>query len=158
MTGGNNLLTGGYDRAHRISYVLFLEFPYQIRLSSIGTFESGFYYPLSLTVDPRTAGRVFGQAPWNKEVDVRIEKGFTVQNITFAVYFDMKNVFNWVNIIGYDNTASGAALWEYSNAGMTTLNNGTPDPTGTYKRAVSLNGSPFYGIPREYYFGLRFDF
>ena len=158
VTGGNNLLTGGYDRAHRISYVLFLEFPYQIMLSSIGTFQSGFYYPLSLTADPRVAGRVFGQAPWDKQVDIRLEKGFTVQNIRFVVYFDMRNVFNWVNIIGYDNTASGAPLWEYSNAGMTTLNNGTPDPTGTYKRAVSLTGSPFYDIPREYYFGVRFDF
>jgi hypothetical protein len=158
VTGGNNLLTGGYDRAHRITYVLFLEFPYQIMLSSIGTFQSGFYYPLSLTADPRVAGRAFGQAPWNKQVDIRIEKGFTIEKIKFAVYFDMKNVLNAVNILGYDNTASGAALWEYSNAGMKTLNDGTPDPTGTYKRAVSLNGSPFYDIPREYYFGVRIDF
>lgn len=158
VTGGNNLLTGGYDRAHRITYVLFLEFPYQIMLSSVGTFQSGFYYPLSLTADPRVAGRAFGQAPWNKQIDLRIEKGFTFDNMHFAVYFDMKNLLNAVNILGYDNTVSGAALWEYSNAGMTTLNDGTPDPSGTYKRAVSLNGSPFYDIPREYYFGVRFDF
>jgi outer membrane receptor protein involved in Fe transport len=158
VTGGNNLLTGGYDRAHRITYVLFLEFPYQIMLSSVGTFQSGFYYPLSLTADPRVAGRAFGQAPWNKQIDLRIEKGFTLDNMHFAVYFDMKNLLNAVNILGYDNTVSGAALWEYSNAGMTTLNDGTPDPSGTYKRAVSLNGSPFYDIPREYYFGVRFDF
>ncbi|MDP2884392.1 MAG: carboxypeptidase-like regulatory domain-containing protein [Ignavibacteria bacterium] len=158
VTGGSNLLTGGYDRAHRITYVLFLEFPYQIMLSSIGTFQSGFYYPLSLTADPRVAGRAFGQAPWNKQVDIRVEKGFTIENIRFAVYFDMKNVFKWTNIIGYDNTVSGAALWEYSNAGMTTLNNGTPDPTGTFKRAVYYDGSPFYDIPREYFFGVRIDF
>ncbi|MBF8297318.1 MAG: Outer rane receptor protein, mostly Fe transport [Bacteroidetes bacterium] len=158
VTGGSNLLTGGYDRAHRITYVLFLEFPYQIMLSSVGTFQSGFYYPLSLTADPRVAGRVFGQAPWNKNVDLRVEKGFTIANIRFAVYFDMKNVFDWVNIIGYDNTVSGAALWEYSNAGMTTLNDGTPDPTGSFKRSVYYDGSPFYDIPREYYFGVRIDF
>lgn len=158
VTGGNNLLTSGYDRAHRISYVLLLEFPYQIVLTSIGTFQSGFYYPLSLTADPRVAGRAYGQAPWNKQVDIRVEKGFTFSNIHFAVYFDMKNLFNSVNILGYDNTTSGGALWEYSNAGMTTLNDGTPDPTGTYKRAISLNGSPFYDIPREYYFGIRIDF
>jgi hypothetical protein len=158
VTGGNNLLQGGYDRNHRITYVLFLEFPYQIMVSSIGTFQSGFYYPLSLTADPRVAGRAFGQAPWNKQVDIRLEKGFTLSNIKLAVYFDMKNLFNAVNILGYDNTLTGAALWEYSNAGMTTLNDGHPDPTGTYKRAISLNGSPFYDIPREYYFGVRIDF
>jgi hypothetical protein len=158
VTGGNNLLTGGYDRAHRITYVLFLEFPYQIMLSSVGTFQSGFYYPLTFTADARVAGRSFGQAPWNKQVDIRLEKGFTVDRIRFAVYFDMKNVLNSVNILGYDNTSSGAALWEYSNAGMTNMNDGTPDPTGTYKRAVARDSSPFYDIPREYYFGVRVDF
>jgi hypothetical protein len=158
VVGGSNLLTGGYDRAHRISYVLFLEFPYQIMLSSVGTFQSGFYYGLSVTVDPRVAGRDFGQAPWNKMVDLRVEKGFTIENIHFAVYFDMKNVFSWKNIIGYDNTASGAQLWEYSAAGIAKLNDGTIDPTGSYKRAVYYDGSPFYDIPREYYFGVRIDF
>ena len=91
-------------------------------------------------------------------IDMRLEKGFTIENIRFAVYFDMKNVFNWTNIIGYDNTVSGAQLWEYSNAGMTKLNNGTPDPTGSYRRAVAPDGSPFYDIPREYYLGVRLDF
>jgi hypothetical protein len=158
VVGGSNLLTGGYDRAHRISYVLFLEFPYQIMLSSVGTFQSGFYYGLSVTVDPRVAGRDFGQAPWNKMVDMRVEKGFTIENIHFAVYFDMKNVFSWKNIIGYDNTASGAQLWEYSAAGIAKLNDGTIDPTGSYKRAVYYDGSPFYDIPSEYYFGVRIDF
>jgi hypothetical protein len=163
VTGGNPLApggfgTGGYDRAHRITYVLFLEFPYQFTLSSTGTFQSGFYYPLSLTVDPRTAARVFGEGPWNKQVNLHLEKWFAFQNIRLSVYFDMKNVFDWVNIIGYDNSVSGAALWEYSNAGKTTLNDGTPDPTGTYKRAVGSDGSPFYDIPREYYFGVRIDF
>ncbi|MBF8293549.1 MAG: hypothetical protein HW389_94 [Bacteroidetes bacterium] len=158
VSGGNNLLTGGYDRAHRISYVLFLEFPYQVMLSSIGTFQSGFYYPLSVTADPRVAGRELGKAPWNKMVDLRIEKGFTIENIRFAVFFDMKNLFAWKNIIGYDNSVSGAQLWEYSNAGIAKLNDGTPDPTGTYRRAVAADGSPFYDIPREYYFGVRIDF
>lgn len=158
VVGGSNLLTGGYDRAHRISYVLFLEFPYQIMLSSVGTFQSGFYYGLSVTVDPRVAGRDFGQAPWNKMVDLRVEKGFTIENIHFAVYFDLKNVFSWKNIIGYDNTASGAQLWEYSAAGIAKLNDGTIDPTGSYKRAVYYDGSPFYDIPSEYYFGVRIDF
>jgi hypothetical protein len=167
VTGGTSTLpgsygTGGNDRAHRISYVLFLEFPYQIMLSSVGTFSSGFYYPLSFTADPRVAGRNFGQAPWNKQVDLRVEKGFTVENIRFAVYFDMKNVFNWENILSYDNTNSGASLWEYSNNGRNAAGvadaSATPNPTGIYKRAVGLDGTPFYDIPREYYFGVRIDF
>jgi len=167
VVGGTSTLpgsygTGGNDRAHRVSYVLFLEFPYEIMLSSVGTFSSGFYYPLSFTADPRVAGRNFGQAPWNKQVDVRVEKGFTVQNIRFAVYFDMKNVFNWQNILSYDNTSSGGALWEYSNNGRDAAGvadaSAAPNPTGIYKRAVGLDGTLFYDIPREYYFGVRVDF
>ncbi len=61
VTGSTSTLTGGYDREHRISYTLVLGFPYDIQLSSIGTFQSGFYYPLSYTVDPRVASRQLGR-------------------------------------------------------------------------------------------------
>jgi hypothetical protein len=99
-------------------------------------------------------------------VDVKLEKGFRFDNIRFAVFAEVKNVFNWTNIIGYDNSASGAALWEATNSGNgTTLTNpyyvntpaSGPDPTGLYKRAVGLDGSWFYDIPREFYFGVRVD-
>jgi hypothetical protein len=154
VAGTTSTLTGGYDREHRISYTMVLGFPFDIQLSSIGTFQSGFYYPLAVTVDPRVAGRQLGQAPWNKMVDFRLEKGFRIDNIRFAVYADVKNAFNWVNIIGYDNTTTGATLWERSNVG-----DGTPDPTGTLKRAVNYaDGSMFYDIPREFYFGVRLEF
>ena len=158
VAGGNSNLTGGYDRPHRISYVLFFEFPYDVQLSSVGTFQSGFYYPLTVTADPRVIGRELGQAPWNKMVDFRLEKGFMFENMRFAIYFDLKNAFNWTNVIGYDNTISGAQLWEYSNAGNTKLNDGNPDPTGSYRRAVGPDGSYFYDIPREYYIGVKVDF
>jgi hypothetical protein len=98
-------------------------------------------------------------------VDVKLEKGFRFENIRFAVFAEVKNFFNWTNIIGYDNTASGAALWEATNGNGTTLSNpyyaGTaatgPDPTGLYKRSMNSDGSWFYDIPREYYFGIRVD-
>lgn len=152
ITGNTSTLTGGYDREHRISYTMVLGFPYDIQLSSVGVFQSGFYYPLSYTVDPRVSARQLGQAPWTKQVDFRLEKGFSIDNVRFAVYADVKNAFNWVNIIGYDNTVSGASIWEYSNI------DGNPDPTGQYKRAISLDNSLFYDFPREYYFGVRLEF
>lgn len=152
ITGSTSTLTGGYDREHRISYTMVLGFPYDIQLSSVGVFQSGFYYPLSYTVDPRVSARQLGQSPWTKTVDFRLEKGFSIDNVRFAVYADVKNAFNWVNIIGYDNTVSGASIWEYSNI------DGNPDPTGQYKRAISLDNSLFYDFPREYYFGVRLEF
>jgi hypothetical protein len=151
VEGTNSTLTGGYDRTHRITYTLLLSFPEDIRLTSIGSFQSGFYYPLTL-VDPRISSRELGQAPWNKMVDVRLEKGFTFSGLRAAVFIDIKNLFNWENILGYDRTTTGISLWE------TSLAAGTPDPTGSQKRAVGPDGSLFYGIPREFYFGARVEF
>jgi hypothetical protein len=161
VTGGQSTLTGGYDREHRISYTLVLGFPYEVQLSSIGTFQSGFYYPLAYTVDPRVASRQLGQSPWNKSVDFRLEKAFKIDNIRLAIYADVKNAFNWTNIIGYDNTTTGAALWENSIAkGTNPINNQPtgPDPTGTLKRPISLDNSLFYDFPREFFFGVRVEF
>jgi hypothetical protein len=165
VAGGASTLTGGYDRTHRITYLLSIEFPEDIILSSLGTFQSGFFYPIYYPLDARVAGRQLATAPWNKMVDLKLEKGFRFENIRFAVFAEVKNFFNWTNIIGYDNTASGAALWEATNGNGTTLANpyyaGTaatgPDPTGLYKRAMNSDGSWFYDIPREYYFGIRVD-
>ncbi len=165
VSGSQSTLTGGYDRTHRITYLLSLEFPEDVILSSIGTFQSGFFYPINYPTDARVAGREFGNAPWNKMVDLKLEKGFRFNNMRFAIFAEVKNIFNWTNIIGYDNTASGAQLWEATNGQGTTLTNPYyantvatgPDPTGLYKRAIGLDGSWFYDIPREYYFGIRVD-
>ncbi|HSQ74727.1 MAG TPA: TonB-dependent receptor, partial [Bacteroidota bacterium] len=67
VVGGASTLTGGFDRTHRITYQLVLGFPEDITLSSVGTFQSGFFYALR-NVDPRTVGRELGEAPWNKNV------------------------------------------------------------------------------------------
>jgi outer membrane receptor protein involved in Fe transport len=151
VAGGASTLTGGYDRAHRITYQMILGFPADITLSSIGTFQSGFFYPLSMT-DPRVAGREYGQGPWNKQVDVRIEKGFSLDEMRIALFVDIVNVFDWKNIVAYDASTTGTALWETSNKA------GDPDPTGTMMRPISADGSLFYGVPREIYFGARLNF
>ncbi len=152
VLGSSSTLTGGYDRAHRISYTLSLEFPEDIRVASVGTFQSGFYYPITLT-DTRIIGRQLGVSPWNKMVDLRIEKGFTIAGARIAVFGDIKNLFNWTNITGYDNATSGSPIkWENS------IIAGEPDPTGIALRPVGGDGSLFYDIPREFYFGVKVNF
>jgi outer membrane receptor protein involved in Fe transport len=168
IVGGSSNLLNGFDRTHRISYVLLLNFPEDILLSSVGTFQSGFLYPLVYTItDVRVIGREFGTAPWNKQIDFHLEKGFTLAGIRAAVFADLKNAFNWTNIIAYDNSSTGAEVWERSmngesrlisqGASSTTIN-GVPDPTGTQRRAISTDGTLFYDIPRTYYFGVKLDF
>jgi hypothetical protein len=86
-------------------------------------------------------------------VSVRLEKGFSLAGtMKVAVYADVQNLFNWTNILAYDNTTTGQILWEKSNEGD------NPNPTGTQLRPVGPDGSLFYDIPREVYFGVRLDF
>jgi outer membrane receptor protein involved in Fe transport len=146
--GSTSSLTGGFDREHRISYTLFARFPYDISLTSLGTFQSGFYWRMKF-VDDRVADRALTTGPWNANVDLRIEKAFKFgQKTRVAVFADIKNLLNRSNIIAYDNSAAtGAELWEK-----------TGDPTGTAHRAVGTDGSLYYDNPREIYFGVTIDF
>jgi hypothetical protein len=152
VLGGNSTLLGGYDRPHRVSYNLILRFPEEIILSSVGTFQSGFFFPLTLG-DPRK--RELGQSPATKQVDVRLEKGFTIKGIgRIAAYVDVLNVFGWENIIAYNSTNVGQLAWER-----------TGDPTGgpTINRPIGISasgndGSLIYDIPREVFFGINYSF
>jgi hypothetical protein len=152
VLGGNSTLLGGYDRPHRISYNLILRFPWEFTLSSVGTFQTGFFFPLTLG-DPRK--RELGQSPSTKQVDFRIEKAFTIKGIgRLSAYVDVINAFGWENIIAYNSTNVGQLAWER-----------TGDPTGgpTINRPIGIgpsgnDGSMIYDIPREVFFGLSFSF
>ena len=155
VLGSPSSLTGGYDRAHRISYTLFLKFPYEITLSSVGRFESGFYYPLTLG-DPRA--RTLGVGPWNKQVDLRLEKLFKLGPAQVSVFVDMLNAFDWKNILAYDNSSVGQINWErYGDpTGAAITSAGVPVPgTG---QPITQDGSMIYDVPREVYFGLTLHF
>ncbi len=146
VQGGSSSLTGGYDRPHRISYTLMMRFPYDIMLSSVGRFESGFYYRRTLG-DPRA--RELAVGPWNKQVDLRIEKPFNLGPARVSVYVDVLNVLDWKNILAFDASNVGQIEWERNG-----------DPTGgpTAPRPVTQDGSLIYDIPREIYVGLMLNF
>jgi hypothetical protein len=119
-----------------------MNFPYDISLNSAGTFQSGFWY-LSLT-----NGKEYKQGPWNKQIDLKLEKAVKIYRFRFTVFADIKNLFDSKNILAYDNSIySGAKLWDLNG-----------DPTGTTKTVVGDDGSLFYDIPREVYFGISLDF
>ncbi len=63
--------------------------------------------PLTMTADARTIGREYGEGPWNKQIDFRLEKGFEFAGLRLALFLDVINAFNFVNIVGYDNTTDG---------------------------------------------------
>ena len=152
VLGGNSALLGGYDRPHRLSYNIIMRFPMEFTLSSVGTFQTGFFFPLTLG-DPRK--RELGQSPSTKQVDIRIEKAFTIPGVgRLAAYVDVINAFGWENIIAYNSSNVGQLAWER-----------TGDPTGgpTINRPIGIgpsgnDGSMIYDIPREVFFGLNFSF
>jgi hypothetical protein len=147
VLGGSSILTGGYDRPHRITYNIILRFPYEIALTSMGQFQSGFYFPLTLG-DPRA--RELGQSPWNNQVDFRLEKGFTFEGFgKLAAYVDVINAFDSENVISYNNGNVGQVVWER-----------TGDPTGgpSINRPIGQDGSLVYDVPRQVYVGVYFTF
>jgi outer membrane receptor protein involved in Fe transport len=141
LLGGSSNLTSGYNRDHRVVYTLSMLFPYDISVTSIGTFQSGFWYLKQL------GGDEYAQGPWNKQIDLRIEKAFKISTFKLAVYMDVRNLFNTENIIAYDNSSTGYEVWEKNS-----------DPTGQYNHSVSADGSLYYDIPREVYLGVSLDF
>jgi Carboxypeptidase regulatory-like domain/TonB-dependent Receptor Plug Domain len=155
IPGGNSVLQNGYDRPHRVTFNLFLKFPADITLSSVGTFASGFYYSLTgatTNYDPRS--RELAQGPWTKRVDLRLEKGFSIaQSAQVAVYVDVSNAFNWTNILTYytSSNPNSQKAWEVYG-----------DPTGgpTIGRAITAppDNSLIYDVPREVYFGVNLTF
>jgi hypothetical protein len=146
VVGVNSTLTGGYDRTHRITASLFFKFKYDILLSVLGKFASGFYYT-KLFAEPRS--RELGTAPWIKQVDLRLEKGFEVGQWRLAGFVDIKNVLDSENILTYFSSPDGKGqeLWEKQEI-----------PYGPDKRATTLDGSPIYDIARQIYFGVSVNF
>lgn len=144
--GGQSVLGAGFDRTHRLGYALSLQFPYEILLSVVGTYTSGFLFT-NPTVDNRTA-RQLETAPSNSSVDIRLEKGFLFAGKRLGVFMDVKNLMNKQNILAYA-TATGASQLKFYNTG---------DPTGEYSRAILPEGTSVYDMPRQVYIGAYFEF
>jgi hypothetical protein len=144
--GGQSVLGAGFDRTHRLGYALALQFPYDILLSILGTYSSGFLYT-NPTVDNRTA-RQLETAPSNSSVDVRVEKSLVFAGKRLGVFMDIKNLFNKQNILAYATGTGTSQLMFYQQG----------DPTGEYQRAILPEGTSVYDLPRQVYIGAYFEF
>jgi hypothetical protein len=152
VPGGSSVAYRGYDRQHRITFSGIFFMPAGFTLSLTGKFASGFYYPLP-TSQPYVAG--WGEGPWNKQIDIRFEKGFPLGgSARLSFYADLVNAFNWSNVVALreNPTPAGEATLAWVN---------DQDPTGgprVNRPVTAFDGTLIYGPPREVYFGARFDF
>jgi outer membrane receptor protein involved in Fe transport len=152
VLGGNSTLLKGFSRNHRITCAFTIAFPRDFRLSGTGMFNSGFWYPLTLKADYVLP---CAESPWNRRIDVRLEKQFVVSGkIHLDFFIDVLNLFNWTNLLAYyreldEGVTAPQIAWEVYG-----------DPTGGvgYNRPVTPDGSLIYDIPREVYFGVRLGF
>jgi hypothetical protein len=144
--GATSTLTGGYDRTHRINAYLMLGFDWDVHLTLLGKFASGFFYDLQFG-EPRS--REQKTSPWTKQLDLRLEKGFRFSSMRLAVFFEAKNLFNSDNILTYFKSPDGRGqeIWEKQG-----------DPTSLDKRTTTVDGSPIYDIARQIYLGATFEF
>jgi hypothetical protein len=84
---------------------------------------------------------------------LRLEKGFSLEGIgRFALYVDVMNVFDWTSVLAYQQSSTADApqiAWEKYG-----------DPTGgpTIQRSITQDGSLVYDAPREFYFGVNWQF
>jgi hypothetical protein len=155
--GGTSSITGGSDRTHRISASLLFDFPYQVRISTVTTAESGFWYDDS--IDPRE--RRYVEGPWNFNTNLRVEKSLGYGRYQAKLFLDVHNVLDKENILGFqtkwpeDQTLwreGGTSVWKGGEVGP------KEDPTGQFARAVFDDGSPVFGPARTLYGGVEFAF
>jgi outer membrane receptor protein involved in Fe transport len=148
ILGGNSTLIAGFNRINRITFAFMVALPWDFRLNGTGMFTGGFWYPEVLKADRILP---YAESPWNRRVDIRLEKRFMLTERThFDLFVDVLNVFNWSNILAYrELPMTGQTAWEVYG-----------DPTGgpDLNRPVTSEGTLIYDIPREAYFGLRFGF
>jgi len=141
LVGGSSTLSKGYNRDHQILFDVIFKFPYEFSINSNFYLQSGFWYTKNQN------GNEYDTAPWNKRIDLLIQKSFMLSSIKLILFADIKNLLNAKNIIAYDDTITGNDLWQKNG-----------DPTGIYKRPINLDGTLYYDIPREVYLGIQFEF
>jgi hypothetical protein len=126
---------------------LLFDFPYRIQLSTLTTYNSGWYYkPVTKEINDRYEIREQTEPYW--QTDIRLAKQFAYSGMNFGAFVQVLNLFDRLNILDFDDfDTDDQARYEIEG-----------DPWGTLNRPVNEYGDPLAGIAREIYFGLEFSF
>jgi len=124
---------------------LLFEFPFDVQLSSITTYNSPWYFrPKTREVNLRY--EEYEKGDYFLQTDIRITKNIALGKYTAGFFFEALNVFNRLNILAFDTYQDNTRYEE------------TGEPWGTFNRPVDQYGNPFAGIARELYAGIEFWF
>lgn len=161
-----NIISGGYDRPHRINGTLQLFLPADINATFLGEWSSGFYYQLSENdTDPFfDRGQNLEVGPSTFFVNGRISKLFRINNFGFELFGEVRNLFNRTNIRSISpgrDQSNDRQIWESGRVDTQTgaqLTQPETDPEGDFKLPTDRFGRLFYLNAREWYFGINFNF
>lgn len=144
VEGGASIINAGYNRRHRALLRGVSSLPYGFSVGLDARYESGFLFEKVVDADPRD--RELLEAPYNFRLDLRLEKEFSFSD-RFGVnlFLDVKNLTDRNNMIAYNTRAPDATqrLQTEENPG---------------ERLILVDGSPIYGVARNFYFGTRVRF
>lgn len=160
-----NILSGGYDRPHRINGTLQLFFPMDINATFIGEWSSGFYYQLTENeTDPFfDRGDNLEVGPSTFFVNGRISKLFRFSKVGFEIFGEVRNLFDRTNIRAISPGRDGSndpQIWEkgrFTPEGER-LTDPETDPEGDLRLPTDRFGRLFYLNAREWYIGINFNF
>lgn len=161
-----NIISGGYDRPHRINGTLQLFMPADINATFLGEWSSGFYYQLSANdTDPFfDRGDNLEVGPSTFFVNARLSKYFQVGNLGFELFGEVRNLFDRTNIRSISpgrDQSMDRQIWESGRMDATTgaqLTEPETDPEGDYRIPTDRYGRLFYLNAREWYIGVNFNF
>ena len=126
---------------------LLFEFPMDIQLSTITTYNSPFYYqPITKEINLRYNEYEKGDSFF--QTDIRFTKNISLGKYRAGVFFEALNVLDRLNVLWFDTYLSDGQI-RYEDTG---------EPWGTFNRPVDQMGNPFAGIAREVYAGIEFYF
>lgn len=168
--GTNNILSGGYDRPHRVSGTLQFFMPADFNLTAVGEWSSGFYYLQFANVenDPffrRNDNLKIG--PSTLWFNARLSKMFNFGTGMLELYVEGRNLFNRENIrsisngsITNTNMELEREIWEQGRPDGQggRLTEPETDPEGIIAQPVDAFGRLYYENMREFYFGMKFNF
>lgn len=126
---------------------LLFEFPLDIQMSTITTYNSEWYYsPVTRQINLRY--NEYDKGDYFLQTDVRLTKNLAFGKYKAGVFVEALNVFDRLNILGYDGYNSDCQA-RYELKG---------EPWGVFNRPTDQYGNPLAGIARELYAGIEFYF
>ncbi len=113
-----------FDRTHTIKGTVTLSKTNNWSISAIGSVESGTPYTPSVpsSIQPITFETNSSRRPWLKNLDLKLEKFFVLNNMRFSVFMNVDNVFDTQNEL-LIHTNTGHSLTSLDEATNPTLFN-----------------------------------